>query len=124
MIAGLSTVVALPVGRPVCEQGEFGRQFFVVREGTFEVERDGERITTLRPGDWFGEMSLSLRCPRLATVTSATPASLRVFSAREYRSLLAACPEVGRGIDAAIEDRIDELHGMALAPPPVLRSVR
>jgi CRP-like cAMP-binding protein len=122
MIDGLSTAVTLPADRPVCEQGEFGRQFFVVREGTFDVDRDGERITVLHAGDWFGEIALSLRCLRVATVTSSTPASLLVFSAREYRSLRAACPEVALGIDAAMQDRLDELRatspGLLRAPSP------
>jgi CRP-like cAMP-binding protein len=116
MIDGLCTAVALPADRPVCEQGEFGRQFFVVREGRFDVYRDGERIRVLHAGDWFGEMALSLRCARVATVTSTTPASLLVFSAREYWSLRTACPDVARGIDAAMRDRLDELRAMSLAP--------
>jgi CRP-like cAMP-binding protein len=115
-IDGLCTGVALPADRPVCRQGEFGRQFFVVREGTFEVERDGERINALHAGDWFGEIALSLRCARVATITSSTPASLFVFSVREYWSLRAACPDVARGIDAAMHDRLDELRAMSLAP--------
>src|SRR5262245_23886147 len=71
MIDGLTTVVALPADRPVCGQGEFGRQFFVIREGTFAVDRDGERIRELQEGDWFGEIALNLRCARVATVTSS-----------------------------------------------------
>ena len=116
MIDGLSTVVALPADRPVCRQGEFGRQFFVVRDGSFDVDRDGERIRALHAGDWFGEIALSLRCGRVATVTSSTPATLLVFSAREYWSLRATCPEVASGIDAAMQDRLDELRAMSAAP--------
>jgi CRP-like cAMP-binding protein len=115
-ISGLYTELGLPADRPVCKQGEYGRQFFVVRDGTFEVHRDGEPIATLKPGDWFGEIALTLRCARVATVTSSTPASLLVFSPREFVSLRGACPEVAAAIDAAMEDRLDVLRAMSLSP--------
>jgi CRP-like cAMP-binding protein len=115
-IAGLYTELGLAADRAVCKQGEFGRQFFVVRDGTFEVDRDGETIAVLKAGDWFGEIALTLRCARIATVTSSTPASLLVFSPREFVSLRGACREVADAIDAAMEDRLDVLRAMSLSP--------
>jgi CRP-like cAMP-binding protein len=115
-IAGLYTELALPASRSVCKQGQYGRQFFVVRDGLFEVDRDGEPIAALKPGDWFGEIALTLRCTRVATVTSSTPASLLVFSPREFVSLRGACPGVADAIDAAMEDRLDVLRAMSLSP--------
>jgi len=115
-ISGLYTELGLRADRPVCRQGELGRQFFVVRDGTFEVDRDGETIAVLKAGDWFGEIALTLRCARVATVTSSTPASLLVFSPREFMSLRGTCPEVAAAIDAAMKDRLEWIRAMSLSP--------
>jgi ATP-binding cassette, subfamily B, bacterial len=120
LIDGLLTVIALPAGRTACTQGEVGRQFFVVRAGSFEVSRESDRIATLDDGDWFGEIALNCHVTRTATVTSTTPATVLVFSTREYVALRAACEHVAMGIDAAMQDRLDWLRATCAPSSPEL----
>ncbi len=60
---------------PIVE-GEAGHRFYVVLSGVFSVSSFGglgaRRV--LRPGDYFGEVALSMDVPRTASVRALSPA--------------------------------------------------
>jgi ATP-binding cassette, subfamily B, bacterial len=60
---------------PIVE-GEAGERFYVVLSGIFAVSNFGglgpRRV--LRPGDYFGEVALSMDIPRTASVRALSPA--------------------------------------------------
>ena len=60
-------------GEVIIEQGEPGEDFYAVRSGKLEVVRDGQAVTTLEAGSYFGEVALLLSVPRTATVVTLTP---------------------------------------------------
>ena len=65
----------LAPGAAAVSQGEPGERFYVVLSGLLNVsqaERGGRSV--LRPGDYFGEVSLAMGIPRTATVRAMTPA--------------------------------------------------
>jgi putative peptide zinc metalloprotease protein len=72
----------------VIRQGESGERFYVVRRGELEVERDGQVLAGLGPGDAFGEIALLLDVPRTATVVARRPTMLLALEARDFRDLL------------------------------------
>ena len=74
-------------GAAVVAEGEPGRSMFVVHSGELVVSKRGEsggavRIAGLKPGDFFGEMTLIEMQNRSATVTAESPTVLYELTAR------------------------------------------
>ena len=64
----------LPPGRTVVAEGETGDRFYVLLSGLAGVSQATRGARGLiRPGDWFGEVSLAMGVERTATVTTMTP---------------------------------------------------
>jgi cAMP-dependent protein kinase regulator len=65
----------VPPGTVIVREGEPGDRFYLVFAGMLSVtQRDLGNRRVLRPGDYFGEVSLTMGMPRTATVSSITPA--------------------------------------------------
>lgn len=68
----------VPAGKPIVVEGEEGDHFYVVLRGLLAVSNQGglgpRRV--LRPGDYFGEVALTMDVPRTASVTALTPTTV------------------------------------------------
>jgi CRP-like cAMP-binding protein len=87
--------LAADANQVVIRQGEVGQRFYVIRSGSVRVERDGEVLANLGPGESFGEIALLFDVPRTATVTAVPPTQLLALDAADFRDLLAGY--LGRG---------------------------
>ena len=54
-ISSLMTPVTIPSGRTFIRQGEVGREFIVILDGTATVRRNGRKVAEVGPGDFLGE---------------------------------------------------------------------
>jgi CRP/FNR family cyclic AMP-dependent transcriptional regulator len=93
-------------GKVFCTQGEVGSDFFVLMEGEAEVTRDGSKIATHGPGDFFGEIALVEDVPRTATVTDTAPVRCFVVHRGRFMRLLDEQPEVERKVLRALARRL------------------
>ena len=55
-------------------------------------KKNQRKIRTLRPGDYFGEISLMYGCKRTAEVTSNKYSTLAMLTRANYRELLFEFP--------------------------------
>jgi cAMP-dependent protein kinase regulator len=64
----------VPSGTVLIREGEPGDRFFVLLSGLAGVSQSelGER-RVLKPGEFFGEVALTMHVPRTATVIAMTP---------------------------------------------------
>jgi protein phosphatase len=87
-------------------QGEHGYEFMVIEEGTVDVYRDGEKIDTMGPGDFFGEMAvLAVGGPRNATIVARTPVRLLTLTAHYMRNVHESIPALAERIDKVLASR-------------------
>jgi CRP-like cAMP-binding protein len=63
-------------GDIVFNQGDPGRNFYVVSEGTLEVYINGNMVRTLVKGDNFGELALISDAPRSASIKTISNVTL------------------------------------------------
>ena len=110
-IAEVADEIDLQAGKVLIEEGERGREFFVLVSGEVEVRRKRRKVATLGPGSFFGEMALLSKTPRTATVTAVTPIDVLVISDRAFLGLLDKMPELWLKVARALAERVgaDEL---------------
>jgi CRP-like cAMP-binding protein len=107
--------VTVPAGRVLCEEGTIGREFFLIVDGYATVSRNGQKIATLGPGQYFGELALLDRRPRSATVVSDTEMLLLVLGQRQFNGILDAVPALSHKLLAAMATRLRESDQKAAA---------
>ena len=108
-IAAIADQVELPEGRVLAREGELGREFFVLADGTVEVKKGGQRLATLGAGDFFGEIALVSNVARTATVKTVSPVRALVVTGRDFWTLLDESPRTQRKILEAVGDRLAQL---------------
>lgn len=93
-------VQEIPVipGQNVVKQGSTGQALYVVTQGHFNVERNGVFLTTLGPGDHFGELSLVDAKPRSATVIAKEYGNLIMIDRSALDYFCQKEPELGNHI--------------------------
>lgn len=108
-IARASNEIEVEAGRVLVDQGDAGREAFVIVEGEAIVKRNKRKIASLGPGDAIGELSLLDHGPRTATVEAATPMKVLVLSTREFTGVVDQVPGLAHKLMAALASRIREL---------------
>ena len=96
LIARAGTEVRMTAGTMIIDQGQTGREAFVVVNGTVTVKRNGRRIATLGPGAVVGELSLLDHGPRTATVICDTDCDLLVIDQRHFSGVISEVPSIAR----------------------------
>ena len=105
-VAHLADEIDLREGKELTVEGQPGREFFVLIEGTADVRRKGRRINQLQDGDFFGEIALISGAPRTATVTATSPIRALVVTDRAFRTLLKKSPAMQMKVLEALAERL------------------
>jgi len=103
--------LALPEGRALVREGERGREFIVIVDGSADVHRNGRRINQLGSGDFVGEIALLSDAPRTATVTTTSQSRVLVLTDRAFKHVTTELPSVLTKLLTALSER---LHADAL----------
>ena len=104
-IAPFTNVDEFAEGQVVLKEGGYSNDFYVIEDGSAKVERAGEKIADLGPGDVFGEQGLLEKEARSATVTATS--TLRVIKIEhwELSRMRKAMPDVVEQLQQKVEER-------------------
>jgi len=108
-IAKASNEITVGAGHVLVDQGDAGREAFVIIDGTATVKRNGRKLNTLGPGDSIGELALLDHGPRTATVTADSDLTALVLSAREFAGVIEEVPGLAQKILSQLAARVREL---------------
>lgn len=105
-IAEIADELDLGDGATLIREGERGREFLVIVDGTVKVTRKGRKLRDLSAGDFIGEIALVADVPRTATVTATSPVRLLVVTDRAFRGLLERTPSVATKVLQSLGERL------------------
>jgi CRP/FNR family transcriptional regulator, cyclic AMP receptor protein len=104
-IAGLAAEVSVPEGKELVREGDYSYDVLAIEEGTARVERQGQHIADLGPGDVIGEMGVLERHQRNATVIATSPMLLMTLTSWDIRKLNKTAPSAVEHMRALVEQR-------------------
>ena len=107
-IAKQFNLIQVSEGEQLTEQGEYGREFYMVVSGSARCEVDGREIRKFGPGSFFGELALLAGGPRSATNVAETPMELLVLDRSDFTILVRVEPHVAIKILASLAARLQE----------------
>ena len=100
-------LVEFPEGKVIIQEGGFANDFYAIDEGTVKVEKGGEEVATLGPGDVFGEQGLLEKQERSASVIATTVVRALKIEHWELARMRKAMPDVVDNLVKTVEERTD-----------------
>ena len=110
VIAGGLHKVEVDAGSVIARQGAPADKFVIVVEGEVEVSReangDSERVLSLGPGDFFGEIAILVDTPRTATLTATKDSVLLTMDHDQFRNVVGQSLGVAADFDRIVRERL------------------
>ncbi len=97
-LSSLGTVVSLPAGSVLAQEGAVGQEAVVVISGTALVIRDTETVATVGASSILGEAALLTGDARNASLVAETDLVVSVLNRREFNSWLDTCPRIAEQV--------------------------
>ena len=107
-VAALAAEVAVPDSKELVREGDYSYDVLAIEEGTASVDRHGEHIADLGPGDVFGEMGVLKREQRNATVVATSPMLLVTLTSWDIRRLQKTAPNAVDHLREVVAQRSDQ----------------
>jgi CRP/FNR family cyclic AMP-dependent transcriptional regulator len=104
-IATFADEESVQEGERLVNEGDFSYEFMAIEEGEAEVQREGEQVATLGPGDFFGEVGLLEKDRRNATVIAKTPMRLVTLTGWDLKRMEKSMPEALDQIRQTMQQR-------------------
>jgi len=97
-------------GQTIIREGDPAYSFFILTRGAASVRQNGphgeREISTLKPGDFFGEIGLLSGTVRNATVRATAPTEVLELDAVGFRELVESSQATKDRVQSSIEQRL------------------
>jgi CRP/FNR family transcriptional regulator, cyclic AMP receptor protein len=104
-VATFATLESFVDGQEIIREGGYSNDFYAIDDGTVKVERGGEHLADLGPGDVFGEQGLLEKSERTATVTATSPVRVIKIEHWELSRMRKALPDLVEELKRKVEER-------------------
>ena len=112
-VAKIARIFDVAAQTILAQAGEPGDEFFLIMDGSARVEVSAEQGRLLRPGEFFGEMSMLDGRARSATVVADTPVRLLVISRQHFSKLLRDVPGLTQTLLVTLSKRVRQAEELA-----------
>jgi len=97
-------------GQTIIREGDPAESFFILTRGAASVRQNGptgeREISTLKSGDFFGEIGLLTGTPRNATVRATAPSEVLELDAAGFKDLVESSQQTKDRVQASMEERL------------------
>jgi CRP/FNR family transcriptional regulator, cyclic AMP receptor protein len=104
-VATFAELESHPEGAAVVKEGGYANDFYAIEDGTAKVERAGQELAELGPGDVFGEQALLEGEQRSASVVATSPLRLIRIAHWELDKMKRDMPEAVEQLRQQVEAR-------------------
>ena len=104
-VATFASLESAVEGKVIIREGGQANAFYAIEDGTVKVERDGEHVADLGPGDVFGEQALLEKSERSATVVATSSVRMIKIDHWEIPRMRKAMPEVVEELQRKVQER-------------------
>jgi CRP/FNR family transcriptional regulator, cyclic AMP receptor protein len=104
-LANVVGEVSIDEGEDLVRAGTQPYQMFAIEEGTVEVQRDGETLATIGPGEVVGERGIVKRGLRNASAVATGPVKAIFLTADQMKRLRRDHPDVEKRLKSILEER-------------------
>jgi CRP-like cAMP-binding protein len=88
LLAKLAREQRYEPGATIVSSGASGHGLYIIKEGNVSVVRDGQKVASMGPGQFFGEISVLDGGPRTADVKADTETTCLTLISWEIKPLL------------------------------------
>jgi len=99
----------VPPRYTVVRRGEPAEAMYFIASGEVEIDMV-PHMETLSTGEFFGEIALFKKCPRLATVTTSTECQLLILEAGDFHRLVEKHENLKEQIEKVMNERLAVLE--------------
>jgi CRP/FNR family cyclic AMP-dependent transcriptional regulator len=104
-VATFAQLESHPEGTAVVKEGAYANDFYAIEDGTAKVERDGQQLAELGPGDVFGEQALLEGEQRSASVIATAPLRVIKIAHWELDKMKRDMPQVVDELNKQVQAR-------------------
>jgi hyperpolarization activated cyclic nucleotide-gated potassium channel 2 len=94
----------------IIRDGTIGTKMYFIQEGIVDIiKSNGEVLTTLSDGSYFGEICLLTKAKRVASVQAVTYCNLYSLSVEHFNDVLDQYPIMRRTLESVAAERLNKL---------------